>query len=97
MLTLTAATVWTGAFGGEAAEELHEVIAWVLLAMVALHVLAVTVMSALERENLVRAMVTGDKPAARHPGAVDAKSPGVTAWLLGAVVVALCRVTARSA
>lgn len=87
LLTLTAATVWTGAFGGEAAEELHEVIAWVLLAMVALHVLAVTVMSALERENLVRAMVTGDKPAARHPGAVDAKSPGVTAWLLGAVVV----------
>lgn len=32
-------------------------------------------------------MVTGDKPAARHPGAVDAKSPGVMAWLLGAVVV----------
>jgi hypothetical protein len=55
--------------------------------MVALHVLAVIVMSVLERENLVRAMVTGDKPAARHPGAVDAKSPGVTAWLLGAVVV----------
>ena len=33
LLVLTAATVWTGAFGGEAAEELHEVTAWVLLAM----------------------------------------------------------------
>lgn len=87
LLALTAATVWTGAFGGEAAEELHQVIAWVLLAMVALHVLAVIVMSMLERENLVRAMVTGDKPAARHPGAVDARSPGAVAWLLGAVVV----------
>lgn len=53
LLTLTAATVWTGAFGGEAAEELHEVIAWVLLAMVVLHVLAVIVMSMLEGENLV--------------------------------------------
>ena len=87
LLALTAITVWTGAFGGEAAEELHEVIAWVLLGMVALHVVAVIVMSMLERENLVRAMVTGDKPAARHPGAVDAKSPRAVAWLVGAVVV----------
>jgi cytochrome b len=87
LLALTAITVWTGGFGGEAAEELHEVIAWVLLAMVALHVVAVIIMSLLERENLVRAMVTGDKPAAGHPGAVDAKAPGAMAWLVGAVVV----------
>lgn len=88
LLALTGMTVWTGAFGGEAAEELHEIIAWVLLGMVALHVVAVVVMSMLERENLVRAMVTGDKPAARHPGAVDARSPGAVAWLAGAAVVA---------
>jgi cytochrome b len=87
LLALIAAVVWTGAFGGEAAEELHELIAWVLLAMVALHVVAVVLMSLLERENLVRAMVTGDKPAIRHPGAVDARKPGTVAWLLGAVVV----------
>jgi cytochrome b len=87
LLALTAITVWTGAFGGETAEEMHEVIAWVLLAMVALHVVAVIVMSMVERENLVRAMVTGDKPAARHPGAIDAKSPGGVAWLLGAAAV----------
>lgn len=87
LLALTAVTVWTGAFGGEAAEELHEVIAWVLLAMVALHVVAVIVMSLLERENLVRAMVSGDKAISRHPGAVDARSPSAVAWLLAATVV----------
>lgn len=84
LLALTAITVWTGAFGGEAAEELHEVIAWVLLGMVALHVVAVVVMSLLERENLVRAMVTGHKPAIRHPGARDASAPSVMAWIVGA-------------
>jgi hypothetical protein len=80
--------VWTGAFGGEQVEEIHETLAWVLLAMVAVHVLAVVVMSVLERENLVRAMVTGDKPAARHPGAEDARAPGIMALLVAAVVVA---------
>jgi hypothetical protein len=48
LLVLTAITVSTGAFGGEAAEELHEVIGWVLFAMVALHVAAVIVMSMLD-------------------------------------------------
>ena len=88
LLALTAMTVWTGAFGGEAAEELHETIAWTLLAMVAIHVVAVVVMSILERENLARAMVTGDKPVARHPGAADARAPGAIALAVGAVVVA---------
>jgi cytochrome b len=89
LLALTAITVWTGAFGGEAAEDFHEAIAWALLAMIALHVVAVIVMSMLERENLVRAMISGDKPTARHPGAVDARPPGIVAWLVGAVAVAV--------
>jgi cytochrome b len=88
LLALTAVTVWTGAFGGEAAEDLHEVIAWVLLAMVALHVVAVIIMSMLERENLVRAMVTGHKSATHHPGSIDARAPGAVAWLVGGMVVA---------
>lgn len=88
LLALTAVTVWTGAFGGEAAEELHEVIAWVLLAMVAVHVVAVIAMSIIERENLARAMVTGDKPAARHPGARDARAPGPVALIVGAAIIA---------
>jgi hypothetical protein len=75
LLVLIAATVWTGAFGGESVEDLHEIIGWTLLAIVALHVAAVIVMSVLQRENLARAMVTGDKPAARHLGAVDSRPP----------------------
>ena len=87
LLALTAATVWTGAFGGEAAEDLHEIIAWVLLAMVAVHVLAVIAMSMFEKENLVGAMITGKKSAARHPDSVDARAPSAMAWTLGAVTV----------
>jgi cytochrome b len=87
LLALAAVTVWTGAFGGEAAEDLHETIAWVLLAMVAIHVIAVIAMSVLQRENLARAMVTGDKPAARHPGAGDARAPGPVSLVLGALVI----------
>ena len=88
LLALTAATVWTGAFGGETAEELHEVIGWTLLAMIVLHIVAVVVMSVIERENLARAMVTGDKPAERHPGAVNAKPPGSLGAILALVVIA---------
>jgi len=87
LLALTAVTVWTGAFGGQAAEELHEITAWMLLAMVAVHVIAVIAMSMLERENLARAMVTGDKPATRHPGARDAKSPGIVALIVGLATI----------
>ena len=88
LLALTAATVWTGAFGGEAAEELHEIIGWTLLAMVGIHVVAVLVMSMLERENLVRAMITGDKDRDRHPGAVDARRPSGIAIVIAALVIA---------
>jgi cytochrome b len=87
LLALTAVAVCAGAFGGEAAEDLHETVAWALLAMIAVHVVAVVVMSMLEHENLVRAMVTGNKPAARHPGASDARSPTAAAWAIGAIVV----------
>ena len=33
LLALVCGTVWTGAFGGEGAEDLHELIAWTLLAL----------------------------------------------------------------
>jgi cytochrome b len=88
LLALTAATVWTGAIGGGAAEEFHELIAWTLLAMVGMHIAAVIVMSLLERENLARAMVTGKKPAERHPDAADAKPPSVIGLLLAITVIA---------
>jgi cytochrome b len=88
LLALTAVTVWTGAFGGEASEDLHEVVAWALLAIVAIHVAAVLIMSVLQRENLVRSMISGTKPVGRHPGSRDAGSAGAAAYLIAAAVVA---------
>ncbi|WP_417622523.1 cytochrome b/b6 domain-containing protein [Parasphingorhabdus sp.] len=93
LIAVTAAVIWTGAMivssSGEAAEELHEVIGWSLLALVAVHILAVVVMSVLTRENLIRAMVTGAKPAKHHPEGRDARAPSLFAYLAGfAVVVA---------
>jgi len=85
LLGLAAATVWTGAGG---AEDLHEIIGWTLLAMVGLHVAAVIVMSVFERENLVRAMISGDKPAIHHPGASSARPPTLIAWIIAVAVIA---------
>lgn len=72
LLALAAGVVWTGAALGDTGEDLHELLAWTLLTVIVLHVLAVVVMSILSRENLVSAMVTGRKPADRHPNAHDA-------------------------
>jgi cytochrome b len=88
LLALAGVVVWAGAFGGPAAEELHETVAWTLLAFVGVHIAAVLVMSLLERENLVRAMVTGRKPAERHPDAPDARGPSALGIVLAGLVVA---------
>ncbi|HMM76847.1 MAG TPA: cytochrome b/b6 domain-containing protein [Gammaproteobacteria bacterium] len=85
LLMMIMATVYTGVV---LMEEAHEAIAWTLLAFVGVHVVAVIAMSWLSRENLVSAMVTGTKPAARHPRARDARAPGLIAWLVAAIVLA---------
>ena len=87
LLALTGVTLWTGAFGGDGYEELHEVVAWTLLAMVGLHIAGVVVMSMIEKVNLPRAMISGDKPAARYIGAADAKPPTLAALLAAAIVI----------
>ena len=47
-------------------EEFHEVLAHLALGLVVLHVLGALVASALHRENLVKAMITGYKQARGH-------------------------------
>lgn len=89
LLALIAATVWTGIMMAEGGgEDIHELIAYILLALIAVHILAVIAMSLLTRDNLVRAMVIGRKRADRHPAASEARRPTLFAYLLGALVIA---------
>lgn len=78
-------TGWLTFQGGD--KDLHETIAWLLLGLVGIHVAAVIVTSIASRENLVRAMVTGRKAAADHPGARDACSAGPVALLIALAAV----------
>lgn len=47
--------------GGDVLVEAHDLVSYVMLAVVSVHILGVVVSSVLHRENLVRAMVTGFK------------------------------------
>ncbi len=53
---------WAAVGTGVGLHELHEVLAWAMVALVAVHVTGVAVESWLHRENLVGAMVHGRKP-----------------------------------
>ena len=85
LLLLVGATVITGAI---LAEEIHELIAWVLLGLAVVHVGAVLVMSFLTGENLVSAMMRGTKLSRLHPGGKHARSAGMAAILITAFVLA---------
>jgi len=85
---------------GAAAKAAHGPLTVLLLAMIGLHVAGVAVESLLGRENLVRAMITGDKrlppgtprprPRAARPGAA-AVALGVFALVAGGTLVGLAR------
>ena len=70
-------------FGGEALEEVHEVCAWALLAVVALHLLGLAWHTLRHRENISLAMVTGKKAGLPE----DAISSAHAAWGIVVVIV----------
>jgi cytochrome b len=81
--------VYTGAtMRGEAEGGLHETLANGLLALVALHIVAVIAMSLLTRDNLIGAFITGTKRADLHPGIGNARPPARLAIPLAAVTLA---------
>jgi len=85
LLALVAATAFTGITGGE---DGHEAIAYILLAMIATHVVAVVAMSFLTRDNLIGAMITGRKKTTHFPNAQDATPPARMAVPLAVLIVA---------
>jgi cytochrome b len=98
LLALAAATAVTGwlhynELGGEAIEEVHEVLANAWLVMVVVHVAGVIVGSLAHRRSLIAPMITGyrrdaregDSPATSGAGAVPATRPG---WVLGSALLA---------
>jgi len=76
------ATGWANAveLGPEWLEDIHEGLANAMLALVAVHVVAVLLSSALHRENLVRAMLTGYKPG-------DGPAAAGTRWIVALLLV----------
>jgi cytochrome b len=89
LLGLTGIVLWSGiavATGGMD-EDMHEALAYGLLALIGIHVGAVLLMSVLTRENLVRAMIGGSKQRSRHPVARNARRPGLFAFGLSAITI----------
>ncbi|OGT01598.1 MAG: hypothetical protein A2143_06395 [Gallionellales bacterium RBG_16_57_15] len=54
--------------GGDALEELHDAVSYVMLAVVAMHIVGVLAGSVMHRENLVRSMITGYKSDGQNEG-----------------------------
>ena len=80
--------VWSGAtINGDGGEDLHEILANILLGLIALHVIAVLVTSLVTKDNLIGAFVTGNKRADRHPGVLDARSPVSLATPIAAIAI----------
>ncbi len=75
---------WLTYADGRAALRLHNLLAWLLLGMIAAHLAGVAFESWRERDNLVRAMLTGRKQAT--PDALTAP-PAKARGLLAAVLV----------
>ncbi len=83
MLTGASGVLALQDIGGDVLEELHEMTAYAMLAVVALHVAGVVLSSVMHRENLVGSMITGLKSGLPNQGIRRAH-----AWL-GIMIVAV--------
>jgi len=54
---------WLNYPQGKLVQDIHELLAWLMLGVVGIHITGVLVESLLHKENLVKAMLTGYKPA----------------------------------
>jgi cytochrome b len=91
MFALVPALVLTGALGGgEAFEEVHEVLAYALLAAIGAHLLGLAIHTFHHRENIAASMATGRKNAP----ADEAIASGRPLWGLAFVAVAAAWITA---
>lgn len=88
LLGTVAGIVYTGVtMQGEGEGGLHETLSNIMLGLIALHVVAVIVMSLLTKDNLIRAFVTGNKRADLHLGVSDARPPAKLAIPIAAVAI----------
>ncbi len=71
---------------GVAIHEMHEALAWALLAMVLLHLAGVALESLLQRENLPRAMITGNKCGTAEQAEPN-NSTGLGLTMIGTLLV----------
>lgn len=73
--------------GGDNMDQIHELISYAMLGIVAVHVTGVVVSSRLHRENLVRSMIDGYKQGKTAEAIESVKSPWVI-LLLGSALAA---------
>ena len=78
-------TGFLAARGSEAAEEVHELLAWSVIGLVALHVAGVLLHVARRRENLVATMITGRRAGAEVDGIPSARAGVASVFLVLAV------------
>lgn len=79
----TGITGWMSAQGaGDALEELHELLAWSTVAVVAIHVLGVIAHVVMRRENVVLAMISGRKRGERGAAIPSPRAGSALVFLL---------------
>ncbi len=67
---------------GDRAHQLHELLAWTTLAIIGIHLCGVLVESLMQRENLVKSMISGFKPATADAVSVGSRRKTAVVMLL---------------